>query len=157
MLFMVLGAPGSGKSTIVPELVTQLDDFVVLDWDALMVPASQLASVDVWSSPETWPAYTELIRSVCEAVSPRPTVLLGVSTPDEVAGWPIAEWILLDCEDAERRSRLESRGESESEIGEALEDAAAHRLLGFRPIDTSGCTATEVAGRLSSLVRSLAG
>jgi hypothetical protein len=105
----VLGAPGSGKSTAVALLGTLLPGHVVLDWDALIRPASDLAGRDVARSPSTWAAYRRLVRAVVDAVMPAPLVLLGVSTPDELDGWPVDEWILLDCSETERRRRLGPR------------------------------------------------
>ena len=77
-----------------------------MDWDAFMVPASALAGRDIKQSPATWPAYRDLVRSVVNALSAVPVVMLGVCTPDELEGWPIDAWVLLDCSDEERRSRL---------------------------------------------------
>jgi hypothetical protein len=150
----VLGAPGSGKSTAVARLETLLTAHVVLDWDALMGPASELAGCDVARSPSTWPTYRRLVRAVVEAVTPAPLVLLGVSTPDELEGWPVDEWILLDCNDTERRRRLGPRMDP-NEMQEALADARRYRALGLRTIDTTGRTPHEVARALAELVHQL--
>jgi chloramphenicol 3-O-phosphotransferase len=82
----VLGAPGSGKTSVAATLRSRLPHHVVLDWDAFMEPAGALAGRDVRRLPELWPAYRQLLRSVLEAVSAAPVVMLGVSTPDEIAG-----------------------------------------------------------------------
>jgi chloramphenicol 3-O-phosphotransferase len=79
----VLGAPGSGKTSVAAALRSRLPHHVVLDWDAFMEPAGALAGRDVRRLPELWPAYRQLLRSVLEAVSAAPVVMLGVSTPDE--------------------------------------------------------------------------
>jgi hypothetical protein len=150
----VLGAPGSGKSAIVARLGTLLPAHVVLDWDALMEPASELAGCDVARSPATWPAYRRLVRAVVDAVTPAPLVLLGVSTPDELEGWPVDAWILLDCSETERRRRLGPRLEP-NEIEEALADARQYRALGLPTIDTTGQTPEEVARVLAGLVHQL--
>jgi shikimate kinase len=73
----VLGAPGSGKSTIVPLLAELLSAHVVLDWDAFMMPATALAGRDIRQNPETWPAYRELVRAVTATVVHLPVVLLS--------------------------------------------------------------------------------
>jgi hypothetical protein len=85
----VLGTPGSGKSAVVQPLRACLREHVILDWDALMDPASALAGRGIRPNPDTWPAYTELIRAVIRTVVPVPVVLLGVCTPAELQGWPI--------------------------------------------------------------------
>ena len=53
MINYVLGAPGSGKSLIVPRLRTLLPDRVVLDWDAFMGPAGDLAGAPIPQTPQT--------------------------------------------------------------------------------------------------------
>jgi adenylate kinase family enzyme len=52
----VLGAPGSGKSTIASLMPGILRSHVILDWDAFMPAASELAKRDVRRSPSTWPS-----------------------------------------------------------------------------------------------------
>jgi Mg-chelatase subunit ChlI len=58
----VLGAPGSGKSTVVRPLASLLPDHVVLDWDAFMAPAAALAGRENTQHPDTWPPYRQLVR-----------------------------------------------------------------------------------------------
>lgn len=82
----VLGAPGSGKSTVRPLLAERLASRVVLDWDDFMDAASRLADVDIRQAPVTWESYRELVRSVIEAVAPVPVVLFTVCTPGRVGG-----------------------------------------------------------------------
>jgi broad-specificity NMP kinase len=147
----VLGAPGSGKTSVAATLRSRLPHHVVLDWDAFMEPAGALAGRDVRRLPELWPAYRQLLRSVLEAVSAAPVVMLGVSTPDEVAGWPIDAWLLLDCDDGERRRRLRGRS-TPVEIEAAVADAAAYRSLGLRRIDTTDRAVEEVADEIAGAV-----
>jgi hypothetical protein len=97
MLTYVLG--GSGKSAVASLLRESLRTEVVVDWEALMAAASELAGRDVRRSPTTWPGYDRLVRAVVEAVMPSPLVVLGVRTPDELEDWPIDAWVLLDCSD----------------------------------------------------------
>jgi broad-specificity NMP kinase len=147
----VLGAPGSGKSAIAELLAHRLPDHVILDWDAFMGPASELARRDVTRSPTTWPAYRRLIRLVVESVPPAPCVLLGVCTPDELDGWPIDAWVLLDCSDEERRDRLAGRLESAA-VAEAIADATSYRALGLPTIDTSSRAPEQVAEAVARYV-----
>lgn len=142
MASYVLGAPGSGKSAIRPFLAQLLPEKVVLDWDDLMAPASALAGVDVRTSASMWPAYRELVRVAVETTGPQRCVVLGVCTPEELPGWPIDQWMLLDCDDAERARRLADRPR---DVQSAIADAAAYRRLGLLVVETTGRTLAEVA------------
>jgi GTPase SAR1 family protein len=137
----VLGAPGSGKTTVRELLAERLSDQTVVDWDDFIEPASALAGVDVRRAPQTWPSYQRLLRAVVDAVSPN-VVVLGVCAPDELDGWPIERWILLDCDDEERTRRLGARPEA---INDALADASAYRRLGLPTIDSTGRSPDQVA------------
>ncbi len=153
MITSVIGAPGSGKSTVKEPLAARLPACVVLDWDALMEPAAALAGRGIREHPETWPAYRQLVRTVLDTLTGVPVVLLGVCTPDELPGWPIDAWVLLDCADAERKRRLLARADGSS-VREALADARAYRSLGLPAIDTTGRTPADVAGDLARLILS---
>jgi hypothetical protein len=152
VMTIVLGAPGSGKTTVAPLLRGVLTTHVVVDWDACMPAASELANRDVSRSPTTWPAYRGLMRTVVETIQPAPLVLLGVCTPDELEGWPITSWILLDCSDDERRRRLAPRFDA-ADIDAALTDATRYRALSLPVVDTTNRTAMDVAGELAALIR----
>ncbi|MGJ6979154.1 VOC family protein [Aestuariimicrobium soli] len=149
----VLGAPGAGKSTVVPRLRELLSGRVVLDWDALMAPAGALAGAPIPQTPSTWDAYGRLVRAVVDLVAPAEVVLLGVCTPEELADWPHGRWVLLDCDDEVRRERLVARREP-YDIEEVLVDAASYRQLGLPVIDSTHLTTDEVAAALASFVRS---
>jgi chloramphenicol 3-O-phosphotransferase len=151
MITSVIGAPGSGKSAVRGPLAAALPGCVVLDWDALMVPAAALAGRGIREHPETWPAYRKLVRAVLDVLTAVPVVLLGVCTPDELPGWPIDAWILLDCADAERERRLLARGDGGS-VSDALADAREYRSLGLPVVDTTGCAPEEVAAELASVI-----
>jgi hypothetical protein len=153
MLIAVLGASGSGKSAVAAPLANLLPGYVVLDWDAFMSPASELAGRDVPRSPTTWPAYGRLVRTVVDAVGSASVVLLGVCTPDELIDWPIDRWLLLDCSDDERRIRLANRLD-EAEIADALADAHRYRSLGLPAVDTTGRTIDRVAAELAGAIAS---
>jgi broad-specificity NMP kinase len=152
MITSVLGAPGSGKSTVAPLLATVLTSHVVLDWDAFMGPAGDLAGHEVRDDPTTWPAYARLVRIVVDSVLPAPMVLLGVCTPDELDQWPIDAWILLDCSDDERRTRLSTRLDRAA-VADALADGRRYRTFDMPTIDTTGRAAELVVTELAHLVR----
>jgi hypothetical protein len=88
----VLGAPGSGKSTVAPVLAGKLPGHAILDWDAFTGPAAALAGQEIPGNPGTWPAYRELVHAVVGSIAHLPGVLLGVCTPDELKDWPIDAW-----------------------------------------------------------------
>jgi hypothetical protein len=147
----VLGSPGSGKSAVARPLAALLPGHAVLDWDALMDPAAALAGRPIRQSPDTWAAYGDLVRAVVGVITPLPAVLLGVCTPDELRGWPIGAWILLDCTDHERRRRLGSDARPE-DIETAVTDARQYRTLGLPVIDTTSRTPAQVAADLAQFV-----
>jgi hypothetical protein len=149
----VLGAPGSGKSTAAQPLAALLPTHVVLDWDAFMVPAAALAGREITQHRETWLAYRQLVGAVVAAIAHLPVVLFTVCTPDELPGWPIDAWVLLDCTDEERRQRGQQAGLDR--LAEGLHDGQEYRCLGLPVIDTTGHTPAEVAVDLARFVRHL--
>ncbi len=151
MVTSVLGAPGSGKTAVATVLRGLLPTHVILDWDAFISAAAALAGRAISASPSTWPAYRNLIRAVVDVVVPMPLVLLGVSTPEELHGWPIDTWVLLDCSDGERRKRLRGRIEGE-DLAAAIEDGRQYRSLGLPVIDTTGRTPREAAALVAAFV-----
>lgn len=147
----VLGAPGSGKSSLAPLLRRALPGYVILDWDVFMPAASELAGRDVRKDRSAWPSYRGLVRTVVDAIYPTPLVVLGVCTPDEVGGWPIDAWLVLDCADEERQRRLANTGDA-TDVDAAIADAARYRTLGLRVIDTTNRPLQPVANELARLI-----
>ncbi|WP_410786532.1 AAA family ATPase [Kribbella sp. C-35] len=130
-LFVVTGAPGSGKSTVVPELVRlSPGNLVVMDMDELLDDNGRLLGLDIASpmAAPIWPAYNALWQRITELIrrSGIPVLLLSPAQPAEL---PEGRWLHLDCPDAVRRKRLARRGWPESQIDEALADAAEIRKL----------------------------
>ena len=152
MITSVLGAPGSGKSTVAPALAELLPTSVVLDWDALMVPAAALAGREIRQHPATWSAYRQLVGTVVGLVSHLRVVLLGVCTPAELQGWPIDAWVLLDCADQERQRRLTEHLGADR-VEEAVHDGREYRSFGLPVIDTTARTPAAVAVELARFVR----
>lgn len=154
MITAILGAPGSGKSTIAPALARLLPGHVVLDWDAFMEPAAALAGLEIPENPEIWPAYHDLVQAVISSVAHLPVVLLGVCTPDELKDWPIDEWALLDCTDQERQRRLGQNADPQR-LAEGIRDGREYRQLGLPVLDTTGRAPATVASELAVLIQSL--
>jgi hypothetical protein len=157
-VLFVTGAPGAGKTAIAAHVAARLPNFIVLDMDSLVEPASRLAGVDLRRSEAAsrWPAYNDLwVRIAAILARARPVLLLGPLGPDEVDGAPsrrmlaAVEWALLDCSDATRRERLTGRGYELPAIADAIAGAAAKRSLGLHAISTDrgapDQTAAEVA------------
>jgi energy-coupling factor transporter ATP-binding protein EcfA2 len=149
----VLGAPGSGKTTIAPALAGLLPGHAVLDWDAFMKPAAALAGREIRDNPATWPAYRELVHAAIGVMAHLPVVLLGVCTPAELKDWPIHTWVLLDCSEQERRRRL-GQFAAPQRLADAIDDGRQYRQLGLPVIDTSSRTPTAVAAELARFIRS---
>lgn len=147
VLTIVLGAPGSGKSTLAGRLRSELRGCAVIDWDAFMPAAEGLVGRDVPTSRDLWMPYGRLVRAVVAALDNVPVILFGVCTPDELSDWPQACWILLDCDDAERRRRLSSR--PLEVVQAAIVDAGEYRKLGLEVIDTTARPVDEVVEELT--------
>lgn len=123
------GAPGAGKSTVVPELVRlNPGNLVVMEMDDLLDEHGRLLGIDVASpaGAPMWPAYNALWLRITELIrrSGIPVLLLSPLLPTEL---PEGRWLHLDCPDDVRRKRLLLRGWSAEQIAEALADAAQIR------------------------------
>lgn len=147
----VLGAPGSGKTSVVPHLRRLLPRSVILDWDSLMEAAGALMAVDIREHEAAWVPYAALMRQVVEVIGPDRVIMLGVCTPEELPNWPPGDWLVLDCSDHVRASRLRERGEAEANIRSALEDATAYRNLDFATLDVTGLSTEDTAVAIAEI------
>jgi hypothetical protein len=128
-LFVVTGAPGAGKTTVVPELVRlNPGGLVVMDMDELLDDHGRLLGIDIASptAAPIWPAYNALWLRITELIR-RSGIAVLLLTPGLPAELPEGRWLHLDCPDDVRRKRLAVRGWREAEIEEALADAAEIR------------------------------
>lgn len=137
---MLAGAPGSGKSALVPALVEARCGAVVVDADELLDADGTLLGVpiaDPWAS-ETWPAYDRLWGRIAELITRSGHDLLLVG-PFDHGQLPVAvaAWAHLDCDDDVRADRLRERGWEPDRIAEALRDAADLRASVARRFDTT--------------------
>ena len=78
--------------------------------------------------------------------------MLGVCTPDELDGWPIDAWILLDCSDEERQRRFGTNVDA-AQLEDALADAARYRALDLPVVDTTNMSPQAAAAALADLIR----
>ncbi|GAA2596458.1 hypothetical protein GCM10010399_28770 [Dactylosporangium fulvum] len=157
-LFVVTGASGSGKTTVLPHLTAALADCMVFDVDWLIGPfrrACEFGDVD-------WPAFRDAWLSVAHgaAQSGRPTVLVGPFTPEQLDDLPGRRWLtdlhfaVLDCADDVRRARLEARPKWRERAVDRHLDFAAHlRRTVPTSVRTDAGTPAETAGELARWVR----
>jgi len=155
-LLMVTGAPGSGKTSILPHLVAAgVGRFVVADMDEILTDGNLMGAVIAGPGGEpAWPAYNELWARVTMLIrrSGTPAVLL---CPVEPAQWPgegTVVWTHLDCSDPERRRRLAERHWDREAVDGAVADARSLRSVVVDRIVTDGLRPAEVAARVANRV-----
>jgi dephospho-CoA kinase len=154
-LYAVTGVPGSGKSTILPELVQAAGEMVVADIDEIL-EKGRLLGVPV-TDPEAesvWPAYRRLWHRITylSRRAGHPVIFLSPDTPDEIED--AAAHLLLDRSDAVRAERLRARGDDERLIEAAIEDARESRERFDTVLTIDGLEPAVIASRVMEWVRS---
>lgn len=161
-LYVVTGAPGSGKSTALEAfLILRRDalhsDYIAFDIDWLADTASSLAGKDIYTDPSTWKPYGMLWFEVLHAINRNGQTPLFFTPNDpedfrrfgQPAWCSTVEWLLLDCDDHTRRERLAQRLDwTEAMIAEALTDARVLRQTVPFHVDTGLLSPGEVAVRI---------
>jgi hypothetical protein len=155
-LYVVAGAPGVGKTTLLPELVRLGTGIVAIDMDELLEDGA-LIGVPIAdpSAAPSWPAYNRMWGRIVDIVrrAGHPVILLcPTPAPEDLMagdGWdgPV-RWALLDCDDQRRLDRLRARDWPEEWIEDAMADAAQTRGLIPTVIHTDSENAREIAGRI---------
>jgi len=156
-LYIVTGAPGAGKSTAVAAFLRLATDYLAFDIDWLAAPASALAGKSIYTDPTTWTPYNTLWFDVLHTIyrNGKTPVLFAPLTPDDIltTGQPAwcqsITWLLLDCDDQTRRTRLAERpGWTAAVVTEALADAQQLRTSIQHHLDTGNLAPTVVATRI---------
>jgi RNase adaptor protein for sRNA GlmZ degradation len=155
-LFVVTGASGAGKTTIVEPLRRRLPDCELFETDVILHVAA--LGWDTWRN--TW---LQLASAI--ALNRRATVLCGSLVPEQLEDLPARRLVgpihfcNLDCSDAALAERLRARPAwrewTEERIIEHQRFAAWLRTRIQPTFDTSVLSVEEVADRVATWIRPL--
>ncbi|MCG8350385.1 MAG: AAA family ATPase [Chloroflexales bacterium] len=156
-MYIVTGAPGSGKSTVLEAFLGLHSDYIAFDIDWLAKAASDLAAKDIYSEPSTWRPYSVLWFEILHAIykNGRTPIFFTPNDPQDIEqyGRPAwcrdVKWLLLDCDDQTRRERLRQRLDwTEAMIAEAVADADMLRQAIHLQADTGLLSPNEIAAQI---------
>ena len=156
-LYIVTGAPGSGKSTVLEAFIGLDSDYIAFDIDWLAEAASGLANKNIFSDPSIWKPYSVLWFEVLYSVykNGKTPVFFTPNDPQDIEqyGQPAwcngIHWLLLDCDDETRKERLAQRLDwTETMIVEAIIDARTLRQTVHLQLDTVRLSPNEVAAKI---------
>ncbi len=123
-LHLIIGPWGSGKTSLVVELVPLLPNVAVFDWDLLIPGLSVASGKDVHTDPSTWDGLRETWLSIVGAklAAKRDVVLCGPLRPEEIGPMDGAtiRCAFLDCPDELLTRRLAARGATRGEIADEV-------------------------------------
>jgi adenylate kinase family enzyme len=164
-LTIVTGAPGAGKTTTISEILKIRTEFMVFDIDWLAESAGKLAEKDIYTDSTTWVAYGglwfEFLHSIYK--NSKRAIFFTPNTPSDIEGQGTLKWcdeigwLLLDCTDNIRMSRLNSREDWCNERkAEALRDAEELRGLELPAIDTGSVLPRDVAQNVITFAQQFA-
>lgn len=156
-LFIITGASGVGKTTVIQELRGQLPDMDIFDLDSIHT----FVGSD-WSNVRN--IWLRIARNIAE--SGRVSIICGTMMPSDVEEcedyhfFKSINYLNLHCNDETRESRLRARNWSEDMIGEhksfakwLLENANTAYDPPMPTVDTSHTEVYQVAQQISEWVR----
>lgn len=153
-IFLITGASGSGKTTIIPELLKQCSEYIILDLDAIYGPIKEWALIK-----NVWIHFAKQI-----SMNGRTTILCGTFMPEEYDAVDLKDYfkpyfIGLYCDDRTRELRLRARGWSEELIKSHKEfnDWILNNAeTAFKPsmplINTTSTNPSEVTKKIKTIV-----
>jgi hypothetical protein len=153
-LFLVSGAPGSGKTTLISHLVRISAHIAVMDMDELLEDGRILGMpIAIPEAAPAWSEYNRLWVRITAIISRSgiPVLLLGPlhSAEAELAGAdsrdPQVHWALLDCSAAEQAKRLDAPGWTRTQIEAAIDDAERGRAAITTVFRTDQAPAEKIA------------
>jgi predicted kinase len=156
-LFLVSGAPGSGKTTLISHLVRISAHIVVMDMDELLEDGRILGTpIAVPEAASAWSEYNRLWVRITAIIrrSGIPVLLSCPLRPAEAesAGAdsrdPQVHWALLDFSAAEQAKRLDARGWTRTQIEAAIDDAERGRAAITTVFRTDQAPAEKIARNL---------
>lgn len=153
-IFLIIGASGSGKTTIIPELLKQCAEYITMDLDAIYGPLNEWKLIkNVW---------IHLAKQI--SLNGRTTILCGTFMPGEYDEVDLKDYfkpyfIGLYCDDRTRELRLQARGWPDELINEHKEfnDWILNNAeTAFNPsvplINTSSISPSEVTEKIKDIV-----
>ena len=160
--FIVTGAPGTGKSSVVKELLSQKPGFIIYDIDWLVEAASKLSGKDVIFDQSVWKDYRSLWFTVLQMAlkNSQQVVFFAAIDKGDISelGSEISNntaWCLLDCDDNTRKVRLEERSNWTSDQSlEAINDAKELREQIEYVINTDTKSISDVAREVRNWIES---
>lgn len=158
-LFLITGASGTGKTTLVPLLCKKLSNsFQVYDFDQIWKPYD---FTETWEREVAKKALSIFIKNMEEGVS---TVIVGLIRPqlaqEMLADIPLFEikFCLLDVTVEERAKRLKKRSASQDLVDDVEELMNLEKWLEdskyeFVKIETTNLSPKKVANSLAQWVK----
>lgn len=115
-IFLITGASGSGKTTVIPELLKHCTEYIILDLDAMYGPLNDWILIkNIW-----------IYVAKQMSLNGRTTILCGTFMPEEYEKMDLKDYftpyfIGLYCDDRTRELRLQARGWSDELINDHKE------------------------------------
>lgn len=156
-LYIITGAPGSGKSTTLEAFLKLHTDYIAFDIDWLADAASLLAGKNIYTDSSTWKPYGVVWFEVLHSIYKNHQTPLFFTPTDpqdiEQHGRPTwcgdIHWMLLDCNNQTRRTRLAQRADwTEVMVEEAIADAYILREAIPLRLDTGHLPPNKVAKKI---------